>query len=522
MKRILLLLPLLLASMTIAKADDYSVDFTAVSDDGITFGYHIESVTYFTVSVVSVDYGKKSRSTKIVIPDTVEYNSRMFYVNSVKRARGVKSIAFHKKKGIYSGAFDTGVNIYIPDLDFWKNLTIINRSYETFSYNSEGPYYRILSGIPCNLYVNEQPLKDLVIPDTWTEVPASLFSECMNIETVTFPSSVTAIEEAAFRNCPNLKSVKFSNSLKRISFFAFEGCKSLESVAIPDFVSSVRFHAFAGCTSMKHVTLGNSMTEVPLDCFENCTSLESVEFSNSIKLIDSEAFKYCVSLASIDIPNSVTWIGALVFYGCKGLTSITFGEGIKEIPTSVIAGWESIKSITCKSQTPPKVSQDNNHLSNKVLLDAVLYVPKGTTEAYGNSFFWRSFLNVSTIGGTPDDIHYKVSVIAGKGGCVASDGQSVSDGQMLVRYDKDAGVVLTITPDKGYRISAVKVNGTDVTKDVKDGKYTLESVDEDTSITVAFEAMVYERHDLNEDGEVNTADVVDIYNRIIYGKDYDE
>ncbi len=40
--------------------------------------------------------------------------------------------------------------------------------------------------------------------------------------------------------------------------------------------------------------------------------------------------------------------------------------------------------------------------------------------------------------------------------------------------------------------------------------------------TVAFEAMVYERHDVNEDGDVNTADVVDIYNRIIYGKDYEE
>ena len=40
--------------------------------------------------------------------------------------------------------------------------------------------------------------------------------------------------------------------------------------------------------------------------------------------------------------------------------------------------------------------------------------------------------------------------------------------------------------------------------------------------TVAFEAMVYERHDVNEDGDVNTADVTHIYNRIIYGKDYEE
>ena len=41
-------------------------------------------------------------------------------------------------------------------------------------------------------------------------------------------------------------------------------------------------------------------------------------------------------------------------------------------------------------------------------------------------------------------------------------------------------------------------------------------------ITVAFEAIVYERDDVNEDGEVNTADVTHIYNRFIYGKDYEE
>ena len=95
---------------------------------------------------------------------------------------------------------------------------------------------------------------------------------------------------------------------------------------------------------------------------------------------------------------------------------------------------------------------------------------------------------------------------------------SVSDGRVVVTYNEGDDVSLTITPDKGYKLSSVMVNGTDVTNNVKSGIYTLEDLHGDTGIAVAFEPVVYEREDVNEDGQINTADVVSIYNRIINGK----
>ena len=67
-------------------------------------------------------------------------------------------------------------------------------------------------------------------------------------------------------------------------------------------------------------------------------------------------------------------------------------------------------------------------------------------------------------------------------------------------------VVLTITPATGYRLIQLTVNGTDVTKEVTDGTYTIDNVEDNIKV----EAVFAKTGDVNLDGNVDVADIASI------------
>lgn len=73
--------------------------------------------------------------------------------------------------------------------------------------------------------------------------------------------------------------------------------------------------------------------------------------------------------------------------------------------------------------------------------------------------------------------NFLVDVNTTQGGTAKVDRETVPSGE-------DA--VLTITPDSGYAISKVTVDGENVTADIQDGKYTIENVTEDSKVNVEF------------------------------------
>ena len=50
---------------------------------------------------------------------------------------------------------------------------------------------------------------------------------------------------------------------------------------------------------------------------------------------------------------------------------------------------------------------------------------------------------------------------------------------------------VTFTPDAGYKIANVKVNGTDVTASVVNNKYTISNITENTTLSVSFTAITH-------------------------------
>ena len=230
-------------------------------------------------SVTSIGYGAFSgctRLTSVTIGSSVE---------------SIGEYAFYNCTGL------TAV-YYIGDIAGWCGITFENEYANPLYYAG-------------NLYINNQLVTDLIIPDSVTEIKSYVFYNCTGLASVTIPDSVTSIGDYAFYNCTGLTSV-----------------------TIPDSVTSIGRYAFRDCTGLTSVTIGNSVASIGDYAFYNCTGLTSLTIGNSVASIGDYAFYGCTGLISLIIPAEVTDIGYNAFSGCSAVSF--YCEAISQPD-----GWES-------------------------------------------------------------------------------------------------------------------------------------------------------------------------------------
>lgn len=118
---------------------------------------------------------------------------------------------------------------------------------------------------------------------------------------------------------------------------------------------------------------------------------------------------------------------------------------------------------------------------------------------------------------------FTVTVQTGEGGSIEISGTSqvsknnTATATILTGED----VVLIITPDSGYQLATLYVDGADVTADVSEDSYTITAISKNMSVTATFETIPEPSipGDVNGDGSVNSADVAAIYSYIGNGED---
>ncbi len=267
-------------------------------------------------------------------------------------------------------AFDgcTGLNgVYITDLTAWCKIKFKNYSANPLCYAN-------------NLYLNNQLITDLVIPNSVTMIDNYAFYGCNNTS-VTIPNSVTTIGYEAFYKCARLTSINVDaantrycsidgvlfnyakdilvqypaattrteytipNSVTMIGLEAFCNCGGLTSITIPNSVKTIGEDAFRWCTGLTSVTIPNSVTTIGDGAFYECFRLTTIAIPNSVTTIGERAFYDCPNLTSVTIGNSVTTIGDWAFEGCSGLTSVTIGNSVTTIGSYAFSGC-SLSSIT--------------------------------------------------------------------------------------------------------------------------------------------------------------------------------
>ena len=294
---------------------------------------------------------------------------------------------------------------------------------------------------------------------------------------------MTSVGNFAFSFCRNLQSINIPNSVKTIGSYAFEGC-SLKTVTIPEGVTSIGNFAFSECGSLISVIIPKSMSIISKGAFENCIALTSITIPGSVYMIEEYAFWNCKSLTSVIIPDWVTQICSYAFEG-SGLETITIGSGINKIDAKAFASCKNISDVYCHATEVPNT--DGSAFENSNIELSTLYVPFSSINSYKGISPWRGFKNITSI-----DVEnsHTLSITSGSGGYVMLQGYS---GNTIIgttrKYTVNEGTsaTLTFTPNSGYQVGGVKVDGVAVT--VSNNRYTISSITKDTTVEVTFEAI---------------------------------
>ncbi len=348
----------------------------------ISFSDYYSNPLYYAKNL----YISNELVTNLVIPDTVtKINDYAFYncdsLTSITIPNSVTSI------GDYAFYVCASLKeVHISDIASWCNIS--------FSNSTSNPLYYAK-----NLYINNELVTNLVIPNTVTEIKNYAFVGCTSITSIVIPDSVISIGSAAFDNnsdllvyngydngyyigneenpylvlvkakdetitsciihentkiiydkafykCTSLTSVRIPEGVTSIGSYAFLGCDLLTSITIPEGVTSIRNHAFNGCDLLTSIIIPNSVMSIEHNAFHGCISLTSITIPEGVISIGDRAFWDCTSLTSITIPDSVTSIGSNAFYGCTSLTSVTIGDNVTAIGYRAFENCTSLTSVT--------------------------------------------------------------------------------------------------------------------------------------------------------------------------------
>ena len=349
--------------------------------------------------------------------------------------------------------------------------------------------------------------KNTIIPNSVTSIGQSAF-KC-GLTSISIPNSVTSIDERAFEECGNLTSITIPNSVTSIGDYTFYRCNGLTSITIPTSMTSIGVGAFSGCNALasikvesgnvtydsrdncnaiietssntliagcKNTIIPNNVTSIGQSAFQECSRLTSITIPNSVTSIGSWAFHSCRSLTSISIPNSVTSIDDAAFYGCEGLTSISIPNSVTVIGNS--AFYDCSADVFCYATNVPNTAKDAFRAYS--IQNSDLYVPASSVNSYKAKEPWKYFRSITAIEGSKT---YSLSITATGNGSATYEGTTIRGKTKSYTVNEGTSVTITFTPDTGYRIKSLKVNGSSVTVSTS---YTTK-VNSDTSIEVEFE-----------------------------------
>lgn len=143
--------------------------------------------------------------------------------------------------------------VYISDLEAWCNINFVGTTSQPLAYAH-------------HLYLGENEITSLTIPNSITKVNSYAFYGANNITNLTIPNTVIEIGNSAFNNT------------------------GITSLTIPDSVMFIRGSAFNNCNNLTNVTIGNGPTEIGAS-FQNCSKLSSMVIGTGAASLGQQIFK---------------------------------------------------------------------------------------------------------------------------------------------------------------------------------------------------------------------------------------
>lgn len=391
----------------------------------------------------------------IYIPDNSVLGSNAFAGSSIKKvvlADGVNKLGYNSLgEQIEKIVFEGNVDTL--EYQLYNNLREVHASNIIDWCNLPFQDTNIMENFPL-LYLNNELAKDIIIPNGIN------------------------VRDFAFYNCKSLNSVKIESGINTIPKGLFKNCTNLSAVSLPATITEISALSFSDCTSLHNIYMPEQLEEIGDSAFSNCRQLPNIEFPSSLIHIGEYSFDGCSSLSELDFPVNIKSIGNYAFSKCNNLTKI-------------VAPWHN----------PFKVSSG----TFEVLPNCYLYIPILTATKYLNAGW--NIPNMKEAG--------ILKINSNTGGEVVYDSVSIRGESGKLFFSPFKSFYLSITPDNGFSIKRVKLNGENVTNLMTNGKLLIEEPELDLDLSVIFADNDISTGDSNGDGVVNITDAIAVINYIL-------
>lgn len=324
--------------------------------------------------------------------------------------RGYSKITVHVPSTLKIVGYNEVIasKVYIADLAAWCKI-----DFQTFLSSN------------ATLYVNNEPVTELVIPGSVTSITANAFRGCREITSVKISKGVVSIGESAFAYCRGVESVELPSTLTSIGNHGFQSCESLQSIALPEGIISIGEEAFYECSSLESIYFPASLSSIGKGAFNFCGNLKSahisdiaawcavifhdryaapalngaqfylggevitkLEIPNGVTTISDFAFYCFQDLTEITLPDSLVSIGAFSFSYCKNLKSIRFSSNLAFIGEYAFDECVKLESI----ELPSTITTIENYVFRACKALRQIDIPKNVTSIGEYAFFGCSAL----------------------------------------------------------------------------------------------------------------------------------
>lgn len=274
-------------------------------DDVFISHYVPDSLRSVTILGGAIHYGAFYNCVKlenIILPeDLKEISERVFFeCNNLSQILIPESVT-QIDRYAFLGCLNLK-RVDIDDLSAWMRIS--------FQGVGANPLY--FAG---ELYVNDNALRELTVPDEITSIPDYCFYHLTCLEKVNIRSGIE-IGSLAFTRCVNLKHLNIDAGAIINGDSLFSGCRAIEYADVP-----VNFLTYIHNDSLKTLII------------------------NSGEKIEKNALKDSVKLRSVQLADSVTEIREGAFSGCTALTQITGGNNVNKAEKQAFADTPWSKSV---------------------------------------------------------------------------------------------------------------------------------------------------------------------------------
>ena len=318
-------------------------------------------------------------------------------------------------------------------------------------------------GAPYNKIRNE--ILSVSVSDGITSIGSGAFCACRFTEIV-LPDSIETIGEYAFYSCSSLVSVQFPANLKTIGSEAFTRCSKLTEVNLPDSLTAIGAYAFGDCP-MKSFVIPPHVTSLGGSLFDSCGALEEITIPESVTSFGPSVFSRTPWLEAKRAEDPLVIVNNVVVDGRKCTGQVVIPDTVTALTGMCFYGCGGMTGIELSSNITdiPDNTFEECGLTEITLPASVAHI--------GTEAFW---------------------------GCGNLEMVTILNPDCVIETEDDSHTFPYDTKISGYEGSTAQ----------EYAKYRR------TFVSLG-EPPVYEKGDLNRDGEITLADAV-LYQRFLLGE----